>query len=174
VATSPLQNGQTTGARSTDTQDLLDQIFGPSPEAPTQQPPASAITTAPAPAPPRNAIEDILGLFPSSNSPAPAQSPLSGSGSPLSQTSSPSAFSLPQAQSPPIQQQPQQPRLTSYTAYDKNELKVTLTPQTSAARPGVVNILARFQVSGPNPASALNFQAAVPKVVPYLCSGRYC
>jgi hypothetical protein len=48
-------------------------------------------------------------------------------------------------------------------------LKVTLTPQTSAARPGVVNILARFQVSGTNPAIALNFQAAVPKVVSEWC-----
>jgi AP-1 complex subunit gamma-1 len=43
-------------------------------------------------------------------------------------------------------------------------LKITLTPQTSAARPGLVNILARFQVSGANPANGVNFQAAVPKV----------
>jgi len=73
-----------------------------------------------------------------------------------------SAFSLPQAQSPPQQQQQQQ-RLTAYTAYEKNELKVTLTPQTSPNRPGIVNVLARFQVTGQNAAAGLSFQVAVPK-----------
>lgn len=75
-----------------------------------------------------------------------------------------SAFSLPQTQTPPPQAQPAAPRLTAYPAYDKNELRISLTPQTSALRPGVVNILARFQVIGNTPATALNFQAAVPKV----------
>jgi len=42
-------------------------------------------------------------------------------------------------------------------------MKITLTPQVSAAKPGVVNILARFQVSGGNAATAMNFQAAVPR-----------
>lgn len=64
----------------------------------------------------------------------------------------------------PVPQPAAAPQLTSYTAYQKNNLQITLTPQTSAARPGIVNILARFQVSGPGPASAVNFQAAVPKV----------
>lgn len=74
-----------------------------------------------------------------------------------------SAFSLPQAQSPP-QQPAQQQRLTAYTAYEKNELKVTLTPQTSPNRPGIVNILAQFHVMGQNMASGISFQVAVPKV----------
>lgn len=59
---------------------------------------------------------------------------------------------------------PATPRLQSYTAYEKNEFKVTLTPQPSAQQPGLVNILARFTVLGSNDASGINFQAAVPKV----------
>ena len=74
-----------------------------------------------------------------------------------------SAFSLPQTQSPPQEQQQQQ-RLTAYTAYEKNELKVTLTPQTSPNKPGIVNVLARFQVTGQNVVAGLSFQVAVPKV----------
>lgn len=74
-----------------------------------------------------------------------------------------SAFSLPQTQSTPQQQQQ---RLTTYTAYEKNELKVTLTPQTNPNKPGIVNVLARFQVTGQNLASGLSFQVAVPKVYP--------
>jgi len=64
---------------------------------------------------------------------------------------------------PSSQQQLQQQRLTAYTAYEKNELKVTLTPQTSPNRPGIVNVLARFQVTGQNAATGLSFQVAVPK-----------
>jgi AP-1 complex subunit gamma-1 len=77
------------------------------------------------------------------------------------------AFAIPQrAQSPPRSAAPPTAtaRFPSYTAYDKNELKITLTPQTSAAKPGIVLILARFQVTGSNEATSLNFQAAVPKV----------
>lgn len=74
-----------------------------------------------------------------------------------------SAFSLPQTQPTPQQQQQ---RLTAYTAYEKNELKVTLTPQTNPNKPGIVNVLARFQVTGQNMASGLSFQVAVPKVYP--------
>ena len=74
-----------------------------------------------------------------------------------------SAFSLPQTQSP-AQQLPQQQRLTAYAAYEKNELKVTLTPQTSPNRPGIVSVLAQFQVTGQNAASGMSFQVAVPKV----------
>lgn len=75
----------------------------------------------------------------------------------------PSVFNLPQTQTPPPQPaQPAQPRLTAYPAYDKNELRIMLTPQVP--KPGVVNILARFQVSGSTAVTGLNFQAAVPKV----------
>jgi len=56
------------------------------------------------------------------------------------------------------------PRLTAYTAYEKNDLKITLTPQTSVAKPGIVMVLAKFTVQNSSGASGINFQAAVPKV----------
>jgi AP-1 complex subunit gamma-1 len=62
--------------------------------------------------------------------------------------------------------QPPQRGLTVYPAYEKNGLKISLTPQPLAARPGVVMILARFQVTGSETAVNLSFQAAVPKVSP--------
>lgn len=146
---------------------------------PATQTPVPATPASPPPKP-RNAIDDILGLFPNSAStPSPNSintmvpglggfgsgltSPTYSSGSPMSTSIPQSAFSLPQTQSPP-QQPPQQPRLTAYTAYEKNEVKVTLTPQTNPNKPGIVNVLARFQVTGQNAASGLSFQVAVPKV----------
>ena len=137
-------------------QDLLAEIFG-----------SSSTPSAPSPAAPaqsqKSTVQDILGLFdspaaPSTSTPVQTQAPVL----PVSNGGA-SAFSLPQAQTPPPQPaQPAQPRLTAYPAYDKNELRITLTPQVP--KPGVVNILARFQVTGNTPATGLNFQAAVPKV----------
>ncbi|KAG2039910.1 adaptin N terminal region-domain-containing protein [Suillus americanus] len=151
VPSTPVVNGQATH----NNQDLLAEIFGSSPSAPGRTPSTS-------PQPQKSSVQDILGLFDSSPSPAPPAP------APPSATSTFATFSpQPQSQAPsrpsPQQQHPPAPRLTSYTAYDKQELKITLTPQTSAARPGVVNIMARFQVSGSNAATGLNFQAAVPK-----------
>jgi AP-1 complex subunit gamma-1 len=151
----PVVNGQATH----NNQDLLAEIFGSSPAAPS---PTPGRTPSISPQPQKSSVQDILGLFDSSPSPA------SPAPAPSSVTSAFATFSpQPQNQAPlrpsPQQQHPPAPRLTSYTAYDKQELKVTLTPQTSAARPGVVNIMARFQVSGSNAATGLNFQAAVPK-----------
>jgi AP-1 complex subunit gamma-1 len=132
------------------TQDLLADIFG-----------TSATSTASSPAAThKSTVDDILSLF---SAPAPPQT-----STPTTQATS--AFSLPQAQSQPPAPPPPQPaqrntpKFTPYTAYEKNELKITLTPQTSAAKPGVVMILARFQVLGQNSVTGLNFQAAVPKV----------
>ncbi|KAG1864916.1 adaptin N terminal region-domain-containing protein [Suillus subluteus] len=151
----PVVNGQATH----NNQDLLAEIFGSSPAVPSSTP---GLTPSTSPQPQKSSVQDILGLFDSSPSPA-----LSAP-APSSTTSAFTTFSpQPQSQAPPQpspqQQHPPAPRLTSYTAYDKQELKITLTPQTSAARPGVVNIMARFQVSGSNAATGLNFQAAVPK-----------
>ncbi|GLB41882.1 putative adaptor protein complex AP-1 gamma subunit [Lyophyllum shimeji] len=137
-------------AAAPNNQDLLAEIFGSSAATAT---PSGVASPTPAP---RTTVDDILGLFGSSttltaNATATPPTP-----------AAPSAFSLPQTQSSPTQP-PAAPKLTSYTAYEKNELKVTLTPQTSAAKPGVVMILARFHVTGSNAATGLNFQAAVPK-----------
>jgi len=149
-------NGQPTGTAQSN-QDLLAEIFGPS----------SATASSPPTQPQRSKVDDILNLFGTSGgnlSSAPATP--HPSAVPPSYTSPPSSLFTPtqaQAQSPPTPAVAAQPRLTSYTAYDKNDIKITLTPQTSAARPGVVMILARFQVSGSEPATGLSFQAAVPK-----------
>ncbi|KAJ7504515.1 adaptin N terminal region-domain-containing protein [Mycena galericulata] len=129
-------------------EDLLRDIFGGGSDQSTSPPPAQ-----------RSTVDDIMGLF-GPGPTAPATSPSAAAALPTSM----SAFNLPAVQSPqPPPPQPAAPRLTSYTAYEKNELKITLTPQTSAAQPGTVMILARFQMSGSSPATGLNFQAAVPK-----------
>ena len=134
-------------------QDLLAEIFGSG--APSTSSPA------PTPAPAKSSVNDILGLFgstPSAPSPSPAPSATAAASASLfASTPSP-----PQPQPTPAASAA--PRLQSYTAYDKNELRITLTPQVNAQRPGMVNILVRFQVTGANAASNINFQAAVPKV----------
>ncbi|KAH9932656.1 Adaptor protein complex AP-1 gamma subunit [Amylocystis lapponica] len=148
-ASAPTTNGTAQAAVAQSNQDLLAEIFG-----------SSSTPAAPSPAPSqKSTVDDILGLFGSTSTPPVQASPFPAS-TPVQ--AAPSAFALPQAQAPAVQA-PAQPRLTAYPAYDKNELKITLTPQTSAQRPGVVNILARFQVSGNNSVTGLNFQAAVPK-----------
>ncbi|KAG6895859.1 clathrin associated protein complex large subunit [Termitomyces sp. T32_za158] len=137
-------------------QDLLADIFG-----------TSSTPVAASPAPSRQAaIDNILDLF----GPSTTITPNASTSPPLTAaTPTPSAFSLLQTHSPPPQ--PPAPKLTAYTAYEKNELKITLTPQTNAAKPGVVMILARFQVIGSNAANGINFQAAVPKTArPLTCS----
>lgn len=136
--------------------DLLAEIFGSS----STSPPAP---TAAAPAQPaRSAVDDILGLFgstsisptPTSTAPAPtpaAAPPASSIFAALSSAAVPA----------PTPAAPVAPKLQSYTAYDKNELKIVLTPNPQ--KPGVVVIRASFQVTGSNPVMGVNFQAAVPK-----------
>ncbi|KAJ3968404.1 adaptin N terminal region-domain-containing protein [Lentinula raphanica] len=171
---SPVPNGQSNG-----NQDLLADIFGSSGSTSTPGPSTGA--TSPPQKSQQSTIDDILGLFgntPSTTAATTATPPAgfmaASSPPPPSMASNPlSAFSIPSSQSPapappaPVPAAaptpPAAPRLTSYTAYEKNSLKITLTPQTSAAKPGVVMILARFQVSGGTPATGLTFQAAVPK-----------
>ncbi|TFK51781.1 Adaptor protein complex AP-1 gamma subunit [Heliocybe sulcata] len=155
-SSAPATNGTAPSTRTNE--DLLAEIFGSS--APSAPVPGASEPTSPVSPPGQkkaSTIDDILGLFdstpaPTTSSPVPA---------PVSQMSS--AFSLPQTQTPPPAAQPAAPRLQSYTAYEKNTLKITLTPQPNAARPGVVNILARFQVTAGQPVESLVFQAAVPK-----------
>ncbi|KZT65038.1 gamma-adaptin [Daedalea quercina L-15889] len=131
-------------------QDLLAEIFGSS-SAPAAPTPAASTQSQ------KSTVHDILGLFDSptasTSTPVQTQTP----SLPVSNGAA-SAFSLSTQTSPP---QPAQSRLTAYPAYDKNELRIMLTPQVP--KPGVVNILARFQVTGSSAATGLNFQAAVPK-----------
>ena len=160
VATSPTTNGANGAAAALqNNQDLLAEIFGSS--APTTSAPAAANP----PPSQKSTVDDILGLF-GSTAPAAAATPppqaAAAAASPVTQPVASSAFSLPQTQTPPPQ--PAHPKLTAYPAYDKNELRISLTPQTNPQRPGVVNILARFHVTGNTPATGLTFQAAVPKV----------
>jgi len=78
---------------------------------------------------------------------------------------SPSATSPPPAAAPaptPAPKAPAQQQLQSYPAYEKNGLKITLTPKTSPAQAGVVQILARF--TSTQSVENVNFQVAVPKV----------
>lgn len=155
-------NGQPTATVQSN-QDLLAEIFGPS--SSTSSAPATA-SSAPT-QPQRSKVDDILTLFGTSGNLPSAPATPHASVAPPSYSSPPSSLFTPtpaQAQSPPTPAVAAQPRLTSYTAYDKNDVKITLTPQTSTARPGVVMILARFQVNGGQAATGLSFQAAVPKV----------
>ncbi|KAI0276997.1 Adaptor protein complex AP-1 gamma subunit [Russula aff. rugulosa BPL654] len=126
-------------------EDLLAEIFGGSTAMSTN---TNATTPTPASSQPqKTTAADILGLF---DSPAP-------SAPPQAQQAPPSAaMSCTAAQTgrtnPP-----------SYTAYNKNDVLISLTPQRSTTQPGVVDILARFQVKGSTAATNLNFQVAVPK-----------
>ena len=152
--------GGATSAPMQNNEELLSQIFGGGS--------GSAMTTTPTPAKQGNgqqSINDILGLF---GSTTPAAAPVAASNSLASLGSTPSLLSgapvsqaLPRAA--PAQKSP------GYVAYDKNSLKLTLNPQISAARPGIVLITARFEVTGLQPAEGVNFQAAVPKVSGYAC-----
>ena len=152
----PPSNGASSGPS---THDLLADIFGSSSSEPA---------TTSAPVPQRSAASDIMSLFDSSPAPsapsASAPSASSGSGSLFdmvspSVTSPPPQAPVPKAAPAPA---PQQPQLQSYPAYEKNGLKITLTPKTSPAQAGVVQILARF--TSTQSVENVNFQVAVPKV----------
>ncbi|WOO77074.1 AP-1 complex subunit gamma-1 [Vanrija pseudolonga] len=160
-------NGAGSAASLQSTQDLLADIFGSSDVS--AAPSAAASPTAAAP--PRSAAQDIMSLFdsspasasPQASSPPPASS---GAGSlfdlvtptPTSTAPAPAPAAAPRPAQPPAQQAPQ---LQSYPAYDKNGLKITLTPRVSPTQPGVVQILARFTSTAP--IQGVNFQVAVPK-----------
>jgi len=163
VVSTPI-NGQPSIPQNNE--DLLRDIFG------SALTPTASGTSSPPRQTPRTTVDDILGLFGSTATTAtplhvpPASAPAGSSFSiPQSQSQSQSQ-SQPPAPAPapaPPSAAPPAPRLTPYTVYDKNGLRITLTPQTSPARPGVVMILARFQASGTTSATGLSFQAAVPK-----------
>lgn len=158
TATSPSSSsGIPQAASAQSNQDLLAEIFGSS-STPQQS------STSP---PPRaQGVQDILGLFGSTSTSPPQARPATPSSSlppailaaMTGGSTSSSSFSPPRAQAPAPAQD-----AGGYTAYDKNGLKITLTPRTSPAKPGLVLILARFQVAGGSAATGISFQAAVPK-----------
>jgi AP-1 complex subunit gamma-1 len=135
-------------------EDLLAEIFGVG----TNQ----TSTSSPSPfasKPQKSTANDILSLF---DSPSPSATPPQAAA-----TTAASLFDLASsvtvtpAAPPPKPATP--PQLPSYTVYNKNNLVISLTPQSST-QPGVVDILARFQVKGNTTVTNLNFQVAVPKV----------
>lgn len=137
-------------------EDLLAEIFGGSTAT------SAATPTSPASQPQKSTASDILSLF---DSPAPSPVPPQAAAEPSSATIS-SLFDLTSSVAPsaPAPKPAAAPKLPSYTAYEKNDLFISLTPQRSTTQPGVVDILARFQVKGITAVNGLNFQVAVPKV----------
>ncbi|KAK8864299.1 hypothetical protein IAR55_001545 [Kwoniella newhampshirensis] len=155
--TSATLNGASSGPS---TQDLLADIFGSGGSDLTS--PTTSATSAPT----RSAAADIMSLFdpsPAVASPAAAPAPSSsGASGSLFDLVTPSGLASSPAPAP-TPAAPPKTQLQSYTAYDKNSLKITLTPKTSPAQPGVVQILARFVASGGEKIENVNFQVAVPK-----------
>lgn len=163
LASPATPNGGTPAASLQSTQDLLADIFGSS----DLTTPASSST--PAAAPPRSAAQDIMSLFdaaPTTTASSPPPPSASPSASLFDMVTTPSAHSPtqspPPTRAPPAAAAPQASQLQSYTAYEKNGLKITLTPKVSPTQPGVVQILARFTAT--TKLERVNFQVAVPKV----------
>lgn len=131
-----------------------------------------------------SSVNDILDLFGNASvsgggAPAAAMSPPppssstsgladmdifgGGAGAGTSASASKAAPAAPAAMtSPPPQQPPSSSSaIRPYTAYDKQGLKVTLTPKPNPSRPEIINILAEYTSSAD--IENLSLQAAVPK-----------
>lgn len=141
------------------THDLLADIFGSSA---MEEVPPSASTAAPA----KSANADIMSLFGGSSASTTSAPPTNGGSNTLLDLMSSSSSSQPtpsaQAQSAAAAAGPAKAQLQSYSAYDKNGLKITLTPKVSPTQSGMVQILARFTAS--EDVQTVNLQVAVPKV----------
>jgi len=159
TSASPAQNGISHSGPFT--QDLLADIFG------SGDLESSASTSAPASH--QSAASDIMNLFHTSSQSSSAAPASSNS---LFDLVTPSA-SAP-APTPATAPAPQasKPQLQTYTAYDQNGLKITLTPKVSPSQPGTVQILARFTASVQ--ADGVNFQVAVPKVRRIFLCAKIC
>ena len=146
------------------THDLLADIFGTNDASVSTDSPAAATTTQA----PSSKNADIMSLFASTSpSATPAPQASSGAGSLLdlmssTPSSAPAATAPAAAPAPAAAAAAAKPQLQSYPAYDKNSLKITLTPRVSPTQPGVVQILARFTAS--EAVQNVNLQVAVPKV----------
>ncbi|KAG8714077.1 clathrin associated protein complex large subunit [Ceratobasidium sp. 394] len=144
------------------TNDLLADLFGGS---------APAAAAAPTSAPPKNTIQDILGLFdatPAAPAPAPVQSPAMNGANPMAGLfgAAPAAAPAPAPAPVPAAPQPAAPAAApnrpTFVAYENNGLKITLVPHVLAARPGMIQIQARFEALA-GPVTGVTFQVAVPK-----------
>lgn len=152
------------GANSAvNTQDLLADIFGGSTNSAAQSTPIKAV----------NPVDDIMSLFGNSNAgsssqPEPPSRSVDSTPLPAGQGPSNLDSALYNGQQmPSISKQPTgQPKssLQHYIAYEKNDLKITLTPKVNPAQPGMVQILVRFSATASVVLENVNFQAAVPKV----------
>lgn len=147
------------------TQDLLADIFGSSS---SDLPPSTQPLSQPKP---QNAVNDIMSLFGNTSiSPDPTgPAAASAAPSPLDMLSTMASSASPQlpaaANTPPVASQPApKQQLQAYTAYEKNGLKITLTPKINPAQQGMVQILAKFTALDQTGVKNVNFQAAVPKV----------
>ncbi|ODO08808.1 AP-1 complex subunit gamma-1 [Cryptococcus wingfieldii CBS 7118] len=149
------------GSSGPSTQDLLADIFGSSSEM--ASPGATATGQAP-----KSAANDIMSLFDTSATSPPATVAASSGGGSLFDLVSPSSTPAPPsapspAPAPVPSAAPAKSQLQSYPAYDKNALKITLTPRVSPTQPGVVQVLAKFTASGGEVIENVNLQVAVPK-----------
>ncbi|KWU44614.1 AP-1 complex subunit gamma-1 [Rhodotorula sp. JG-1b] len=141
-------------------QDLLADIFGSGEAASTPAGTAAAKQSDP--------VNDIMSLFSStslSQSTGPAApAPASASNDFFSMmgTSSSPAAPTPAAPTPaPAAPAAAASGPQAHEAYNRNGLRITLTPVRDANNRMVVNILAKFEAT--QPTSSVNFQAAVPK-----------
>ncbi|GAA6012835.1 hypothetical protein JCM10207_005379 [Rhodosporidiobolus poonsookiae] len=150
TSAAPAQQQQTT-------QDLLADIFGSGDATPA---PAAA-------APPSNPVNDIMSLFGSTSlSPQPtgaSASSTSASADLFSALSSSTAAAPSPAPSPAPAPAAQPAGPQAHEAYNRNGLRITLTPVRDASNRNVVNVLAKFTATEGEPVQAVNFQAAVPK-----------
>ncbi|QRV89218.1 adaptin (adaptor HA1/AP1 adaptin gamma subunit) [Ceratobasidium sp. AG-Ba] len=149
------------------TTDLLADLFGGGGDGG-----AASAAPAAAPAPQKNSIQDILGLFDAAPAarpaPAPAPVPATNGSNPLGGLFD--AASVPATASPAPAPVPAQrptapaaaPNRPTFVAYEKNGLRITLVPQVLAARPGMIQIQARFEALA-GPVSGVSFQVAVPR-----------
>lgn len=181
----------TNGVKQQTTQDLLADIFGGMGDEPSSS--SAAAMASPSAGAPKSTMDDIMGLFGSTDngtsnhnnnslaglaSPTSVPSASSGSGldgldllgssqsygSSIATTTSPSTRNSAAAATPPPTTTIVTPQQQNYSAYDQKGLRVTLTPNVNPARPEIVNITARFEATSSTAITSVNFQAAVPKV----------
>lgn len=143
-------------------QDLLADIFGSGEEAAGSSSAAGA-----AAAKQSDPVNDIMSLFGSTSLSPQSTGPASAS---ASASASNDLFSVMGTSSSPAAPTPAAPAAPAaaasgpqaHEAYNRNGLRITLTPVRDAHNRLVVNILAKFEAT--QPTSGVNFQAAVPKV----------